>query len=295
MAHLLWKPSVVAAAIGLLWPVTVGAQARERVAFVSVVDRATGQPRTELSPADVIIREDGARREVLRVARATGPLLVAVLVDNSAAAEPAIPDIRRGLTAFLAGLGDLGPVTLVTMADRPTLVADYTTSAATLAAGVGRIFSAPNSGVTSLDAVMDAANGVMRREEERAAIVVVSVLGVEYSTLNYLRPLGRLKQSGASLHAVVLNPPGRAAFTDPARQRDTLLDRGVRETGGVRRDVLTSMAFGEALTEVARVLTHQFRVVYARPQTLIPPDTFEVAAAQPGFVAHGTAARGQTP
>ena len=42
------------------------------------------------------------------------------------------------------------------------------------------------------------------------------------------------------------------------------------------------MAFGDALAEVARVLTHQFRVVYARPQTLIPPDTFEVAAAGRG-------------
>ena len=33
-------------------------------------------------------------------------------------------------------------------------------------------------------------------------------------------------------------------------------------------------------------------MVYARPQTLIPPDKFEVAAAQPGF-AYGTAARGR--
>ena len=118
-------------------------------------------------------------------------------------------------------------------------------------------------------------------------------MGVEHSNLHYTRPLGRLKQSGATLHAVVLNPPGRAAFTDAAQQRDSLFDRGVKETGGVRRDILSSMAFGDALVDVARVLTHQFRVVYARPQTLIPPDTFEVAAAQPGQLAYGTAARGQ--
>ena len=71
------------------------AQARERVAFVSVVDRDSGQPVTELSPADVVVREDGVRREVLRVTRASGPMHIAVLVDNSAAAEPAIPDIRN--------------------------------------------------------------------------------------------------------------------------------------------------------------------------------------------------------
>ena len=143
--------------------------------------------------------------------------------------------------------------------------------------------------------MLEASDGLMKREGERAAIVMLSVQGVEHSTLHYTRPLGRLKQSGASLHAVILNPPGRVAFTDAARQRDSLFDRGVRETGGVRRDVLASMTFGDALVEVAGVLTHQFRVVYARPQTLIPPDSFEVAAAQPGFIAYGTAARGQTP
>jgi hypothetical protein len=295
MAHLVRRFLAIAAAIAMVAPVLLHAQARERVAFVTLVERSTGQPRTEVSPADVVIREDGTRREVLRVTRAAGPLLVAVLVDNSAAAEPAIPDIRRGLTSFVEGLGGVGPVTLVTMADRPTLVTDYTTSPERLAAGIGRIFSVPNSGTTLLDAVLEAADGILRREEERAAIVLVSVLGVETSTLYYMRPLGRLKQSGAALHAVVLNPPGRLGFTGPARQRDALLDRGVRETGGFRRDVLTSMAFSDALAEVARVLTHQFRVVYARPQTLIPPENIEVAAAQPGFVAYGTVARGQTP
>jgi hypothetical protein len=67
----------------------------------------------------------------------------------------------------------------------------------------------------------------------------------------------------------------------------------VRITGGQRRDVLASMAFTPAMTDLARVLSHQFRVVYARPQTLIPPETFEVTAASAAFTAYGGAARGQ--
>ena len=51
--------------------------------------------------------------------------------------------------ASLTALGDLGPVTLITMADRPTLITDYTTNPSLLAAGVGRIFSRPGSGVTA--------------------------------------------------------------------------------------------------------------------------------------------------
>jgi hypothetical protein len=53
------------------------------------------------------------------------------------------------------------------------------------------------------------------------------------------------------------------------------------------------MAFTPAMTDLARVLSHQFRVVYARPQTLIPPATFEVTAASAAFTAYGGAARGQ--
>jgi hypothetical protein len=295
MAHLVQRLIAVGAVTALLWPAQLDAQARERVAFVSVVDKASGQPLSELTAADVVIREDGVRREVLRVTRATGPMPIAVLVDNSAAAERSIANIRDGVTRLLTGLGDLGPVTIIAMADRPTVLADYTANPSLLSAGVGRIFSQPGSGATLLDAVLETSDGLSRRESERAAIVLVSAMGIELSNLHYARPLGRLKQSGASLHAVILNPPGRSAFTDAARQRDQLLDRGVRETGGLRRDVLTSMAFEDALAEVARVLTHQFRVVYARPQTLIPPDTFAVAAARPGLQAYGSAARGQAP
>ncbi len=277
----------------LLGTAGLGAQAQERVAFVSVVDRKTGEPLPELTPRDVVIREDRVAREVLRVTRATGPMPLAVLVDNSTAAEPFIADIRNALNSFVLALGDLGPVSIISMAERPTLVTDYTTTPAALSAGAQRIFSRPASGVTLLEAVLETSNGLMKRESERAAIVILSAGGIEQSTVHYSRALERLHESGAALHAVVLSPPGRNAFDDASRQRDMLLDRGVTSTGGFRRDVLSSMAFAPALAELAQALTHQFRVVYARPQTLIPPESFEVTAAAPGQVAYGTRARGQ--
>ena len=293
MAH---RSARLAAALAIVWLVSgaaLGAQARERVAFVSVVDRQTGAPLEHVTPRDLVIREDRVTREVLRVSRASGPMPLAVLVDNSAVTESAIPDIRNALTSFLAALGDIGPVALVTMAERPTVVTEYTSATTALAAGIGRIFSRPGSGVTLLEAVLEASRGLAKREGERAAIVVVSAGGVEHSTIHYTRALDALKASGATLHAVMLSPPSRDAFDDATQQRDTLLGRGVKDTGGFRRDVLTSMAFGSALADLARVVTNQFRVVYARPQTLIPPDSIEVAATAPGHIAYGTAARGQ--
>lgn len=293
MVHRTLHLIVACTAVSLAAGIGLGAQARERVAFVTVVDRDTGVAKNDVAARDLVIREDGMTREVLRVTPATGPMPTAVLVDTSAAAEPTIADARTALTAFVAALGDTGPVAVVSYGERPTVLTDYTSTPASIAAGIGRIFARPLSGATLLEAVFETATGLARRESERAAIVVLSAGTPEMSTLHHLRVLERLQASGAALHVVALTPPGRLSLNDSARQRDLLLDRGVRATGGMRRDVLSSMAFTPAMTDLARVLTHQFRVVYARPQTLIPPETFEVTAASPGLIAYGGVARGQ--
>ncbi|MGE3188453.1 MAG: hypothetical protein AB7N90_02125, partial [Vicinamibacterales bacterium] len=81
----------------------------------------------------------------------------------------------------------------------------------------------------------------------------------------------------------------------PARERATVLDRGPIESGGTRVDVLCSMAYVTRLSELAAILTHQYKVTYARPGSLIPPETVEVSATAAGIEAHGTPARGARP
>lgn len=272
---------------------SLGAQARERVAFVTVADRAGLVPHDTVAPRDVVIREDGAAREVLRVTPASGPFPIAVIVDTSSDAEPALQDLRTALTTFSRELGPVGPVALVGMGARPTVIADYATSPAAFQTGIGRVFTQPMSAATVIDAVDDVARGLARRDSERAAIVVLSTGGGEASGGFYERALERLATSGATLHVVMMRSPGRSVQNDDTRQRDTLLDRGVRSTGGLRRDVLATQAFAPAMADVARLLTHQFRVVYARPQTLIPPESVAITAASPAAVAYGGPARGQ--
>jgi hypothetical protein len=42
------------------------------------------------------------------------------------------------------------------------------------------------------------------------------------------------------------------------------------------------------MKQVATELTHQYRVTYARPQTLIPPEQVTITAAKPGLTVRGT-------
>lgn len=269
------------------------AQAKERVVYVSAFDEKTRAPITALGVQDVVVREDGAAREVLRVTPATSPMPVAILVDNSQAATPHIADIRRALTSFVKAVDGLGPVTIVGVADRPTILRDYTTNQQQLLDGVGRVFATPDSGATLLDAIVEVSRGLQRREEDRAAMVILTTENIEFSTRHHRDVLDALKRGGAQMHAVILTTPAGSSLDDPARNRASVLDEGPKHSGGTRADVLTSQAFEGKLLELAAILKSQQRVEYARPQTLIPPEKIEITSAKTGVTATGGPARGQ--
>ena len=273
--------------------IALTAQAAERVLYVSVFDEKTRVPVTGLRPTDFVVREDGASREVLRVSPATTPMPIAVIVDNSQAATETIPDLRKALAAFLRDIAGIGPIALVTVADRPTVVRDYTTDQKQLQDAAKRVFAAAQSGATLLDAIPEISRGLEKRESDRATIVVVTTENVEHSTRHYRDVLEALKKSGATMHALVLTGPGSSSLDEPSRNRASVLDLGPRNSGGVRFDVMTSMGFEGRLQELAKILKSQHQVVYARPDRLIPPEKIEVAAAKDGLVAVGAPARGQ--
>jgi hypothetical protein len=270
------------------------AQSNERVAYVSAFDERTRAPITGLGVRDFVVREDGAAREVLRVTPASSPMPVTILVDNTQDANPHIADIRRALTSFVKALDGIGPISIIGVADRPTLLRDYTTDQKLLQEGVGKVFAMPGAGATLLDAIVEISRGIQKREEDRAAMVILTTENTEFSTRHYNEVLEALERGGAQLHAVILNTPEGSSLADPVRNRASVLDIGPKKSGGTREDVLTSQAFESKVLELAAILKSQHRVVYARPQTLIPPEKLEITSAKPGVTVSGAAARGQT-
>jgi VWFA-related protein len=125
-------------------------ETRERALFVSAVDK-DGEPVAGLGPEAFVVREDGVRREVLRVSRATEPIDIALLVDNSTAASDEITFLREALSKFVAKMAPGNNIAVITLADRPTIVVDYTNDTKRLGDAVGRLFSMPGSGMTLLD------------------------------------------------------------------------------------------------------------------------------------------------
>jgi hypothetical protein len=122
-------------------------------------------------------------------------------------------------------------------------------------------------------------------------IVPVITNGVEF-TNRYARDVTRsMQDAGVSLHAIVI---GVLDFdTTEERERSLVLDDGSRQTGGQHVTLLTEMAVEQALLRLARQLSSQYKVVYGRPESLIPPERTEVESAREGVTMRGTPARGQ--
>jgi hypothetical protein len=283
-----WMAVLVAAAVAVGTPILLVAQATQRSLYVAVVDKS-GTPVADLGPADFIVREDKVVREVLNVAPAREPMQIALLVDNSAAAEPYIRDYREAIPAFVAAMTDpAGPrhqISLIALAERPTIFTEYTNDPGLLQKGVGRLFSMTDSGTYLLDGIIETSQGISKRRSPRPVIVAITTEGPELSDRQFQQVLEPLKTAGAAFHVMIVGRP-----TNVSHDRSVVLDQGTRDSGGRYDTILTGSALTARLKEVARELKSQYRVTYARPQTLIPPERVTVAAAKPGLTARGTVA-----
>ena len=292
--RVLVAPGLVAAA-GAILAAHLTAQAIERSMYVSVVNEA-GAPVPDLGPADFVVREDNVAREVLRVVPATEPMQIAVLVDTSQTARNDITYMRTALPPFVTALvnpnegGAKNDVALVAFGERPTIFTDYTTKVADLQKGINRIWSQQDSGAYLLDALIEVTKGFKKREARRPVIVAIVTEGRELSYRQYDQVLEPLRDSGAPFYALMIGTPS-GDISDEGRSRSIVVDRGPNETGGRRDQLLSGMTLNDRLKQLATQLTHQYRVTYARPQSLIPPERVTVSTPRAGLIARGTLAK----
>lgn len=283
----------VAAALVASGLTAVGAQRdrRERTLFVGAANDA-GAPVEGLGPDAFVVREDGVRREVLRVSPATDPMDIAILVDNSTAASDEITFLRSSLAKFVQTMAAGNKITIITLADRPTIKVEYTDDAVRLKNAVSGLFATPQSGMTLLDGIYETVNGLQRRETPRAVIVPVITDGVEFTTHYYRDIVDTLVKNHVALHMVTI---GLFYHNEEqgTRERSFLLDSGPKESGGQRISLLSPHGLDGAMDKLAKELKAQYKVVYSRPESLIPPEKVTVTAGKSGLTVRGTEARGE--
>jgi hypothetical protein len=279
--------ALVVAVFSWTTPVVLRAQAVQRSIYASALDQ-NGEPVPSLGPADFVVREDKVAREILSVVPATDPMQIALLVDNSQAADPYTRDYREALPAFINAIaadqsGAKHQIAIVTLAERPTINTDYTFDMAQAVKGAQRIFSIQGSGAYLLDGIIETSQGILKKGLTRPVMIAITTEGPEMSDRQYMTVLERLRESGAAFHAIVVGTPRNNNY-----DRSVVLDMGTKDTGGRNDVILTGSALTNRLKQVATELTHQYRVTYARPQTLIPPEQVTITSAKPGLTVRGT-------
>jgi VWFA-related protein len=262
----------------------VSAQADERVIYASVVNK-DGEPALDLTVKDFIVREDGQLREVLRVARDTDPLQIALLVDNSAPMRDRLTQIRKSVAAFVDATRDGVQIALVTLAERPTIAVGYTADRAAIHTAIDRLF-AYEAGNYLLDGIAEISQGLSTRTLRRSALVILTGLGPEMSYRQYTEVLRFFREGGASMHVLQV---GMGMGT---QGREIVLSRGTSDTGGRYEQVLSITGLEGKARQLASEISNQYQVVYARPDRLIPPKKTEVSVRRADLRARGILAKG---
>ncbi|MBK9242259.1 MAG: VWA domain-containing protein [Acidobacteria bacterium] len=248
-------------------------------AVISVVDKK-GAPVATLATTDLTVREDGIAREVLKVEPATGAMEIAILVDTSTATTGTITDLRHSVKAFAAAIWEKSPdtqIALYTFGERPTLEADFSSSAVNLNRRADRLFAASGSGAYFIDAVIEASGVLKKRAGARPVIVAyVDENGPEFSNRRNDHAFDALAAARASLWTVSRQGFGSSTSTPENRERGIVIGDVTTKTGGRSSTVFDGSAVKGRFADVATQLLAQFVVTYGRPETLVPPDKLEI-------------------
>ena len=265
--------SMVAAALACVFAcVAVSAQRasfRARLDLVQVtvsVTDADGRLVTGLAQGDFQIWEDGLEQEITQFTDERVPVSLGVLLDSSDSmrGQP-IVDARQALDRFVGEL--LFPddqVFVATFNHLPRLAARWKRPPRTLANVLSGL--QPSGGTAIYDALAQTSPLFERRDNIRAAFVVISDGADTASDLTLHQALDVVRRSDAFVYAIAIDPLDARASTrvNPEALRDI-----TSLTGGYTEVVRSSSDLAPATARIADELNKQYTIGFSSSR---PPD-----------------------
>ncbi|MFN8058612.1 MAG: VWA domain-containing protein [Vicinamibacterales bacterium] len=268
-----------------------------RFLLASAIDRE-GRPAVGLEADDFLVREENQLRTTLDAWPAVYP--VAILVDNTQNARADFIQIRSAVHQFVGSLSGR-EVALYSFGDRATRIVDFTTDLKKVEKATENLFALPESESHVLDAVIEAARDIRKREVPVAAIVVVSAGGNDQSNRTPREVFEPVLGSRSIVHVMDMRSPRasgrlgrvrglRNGTSDRAAEAALGLEevlRGLAErTQGGYDHVYAASGFGALLQELRMQLVSEVFVEYEAPSPGVSPG-LAIGVRLPGVTVRG--------
>jgi hypothetical protein len=260
-----------AVATTVLWWVGPAAARRAdttRTVYISAVD-AKGAPVTDLTAADLAVKEGGQDRVVASLKEATAPMDVAILDDDDGSGF-----FQAGILQILQALGERAVYSIGHFNPQFAKILDYTNDVGPIQAAldhIGRRGKVQRDGEQVTDALSLTAKELQQRKAARRVIVFLT-MGGEGQTRNPDITMNDVLGSGAMLN-VVHHQTARIGLVS---------GDGPKLSGGRIEQVGAISAVPAAITKITDTLLHQYVLTYTLPDGVKPSDRVAVTTTRKG-------------
>lgn len=240
-----------------------------RTVYFSAVD-SKGTPVTDLTAADLAVKEGGKDRAIADLSHASAPILVSILVDDGGTGA-----FQEGVSGLLESMLDHGQFAIRAFNPQPSKLTDFTANVDALKKalnGIGARGKINTGGEQMVDAVSQAATELQKRKAARSAIIVLTVAGEQAQSSQAEPALNALKNSGASLSVVHL----------AGLELGQVLGDGPKRSGGVIQQIAGGVAPGPVLAKISDNLLQQYVLTYTLPDGVKPNDKLTLTTSRKG-------------
>ena len=269
-----------------------------RFVLASVVDK-DGDPVAGLTADDFVVQEGSTRCETLNASPAQYP--IAILVDTSQAARPDFQQLRTAVRQFVDRLSGR-EIVLYTFGERAMRVTDFTRDVEKIRRAADGLFAQPEGESHVLDAIIESAKSLQKREAPVSLIVVVSAGGNDQSSRTPREVFEAVLPSRSIVQVVEMrtprasgrltNPRGRRSSTSDRRAEAALgleeLLRGLAERTRGRYDLIySSSGYFSTLNDLQRRLAAEVFLEYLSSENGGPASGLQLGSRVPGASVQG--------
>ena len=238
--------------------------------YISATD-GSGAPVTDLTAADVSIKEGGKDRPIESLQPATGSMHVAVLVDDAGSGA-----FQAAIAQFLERTLARGQFSIMLLNPQPSMLVDFTNEPSALREALGRLGRRGRlqaDGDQMLDAIDRAAKEFQRRKAERAVIVALTLTGGKPELIEPDNVLASMRASGTMLNVVHLM----------GAELGMVMGDGPKQSGGRIEQAGTGNGIIPAAMRIAESLQTQYVVTYTIPDGTSLSDRIAVSTSRKGI------------